>query len=288
MEQHQLRVEEIQIHRSFKSFSIHILICEECGVTVKYFVPTYSWMDHDKFTYRGFYWSQCLQMLQKLLTLQRNRTIPNKVRVNLAVFIVLYAHYSAWDYLNEVGRVLTSWEACLILSTIPSCPRYWRDSQRGKARSFSTGWLDVRPAVRDCPQPAGRTRQTEWGICTLYDHNSGIHFHMMCCIMLIGTYINGPTYQGWILMSVKSDSGHSGQTQPRAWSQSHTITLGGRLDSEREKIRARSWQQEENAGIWVLKNPQHTVTVEEIWPRASVAKFTLKRMPQKVNLNNIC
>lgn len=157
MEQHQLRTEEILIDRSFRNFSIHILICGDCGVTLKYSVLTYIWMDQDKFTYRGLYWSQCLQMLQKLLTLHGNRTILNKVRVILVVFKVLYAHTSAWDYLNEVGRVLTSCEACLILSTIPSCPRYWRDSQRGKARSFSTGWLEVRPAARDCSQPAGRT-----------------------------------------------------------------------------------------------------------------------------------
>ncbi len=63
--------------------------------------------------------------------------------------------YNVLDYINEVGRVLTSSEACLILCTIPSCPRYWRDSQRGKARSFSTGWLEVRPAARDCPSRQG-------------------------------------------------------------------------------------------------------------------------------------
>lgn len=46
-------------------------------------------------------------------------------------------------------QLLTNWDACFILSTIPSCPRYCKESHRGKARSFSTAWLEVRPAAKD-------------------------------------------------------------------------------------------------------------------------------------------
>lgn len=38
---------------------------------------------------------------------------------------------------NQV--LLTSCEACFILSTIPSWPKYCKESHRGRARSFSTG-----------------------------------------------------------------------------------------------------------------------------------------------------
>lgn len=47
------------------------------------------------------------------------------------------------------SQCLTNWDACFILSTIPSCPRYCKESHRGKARSFSTAWLEVRPAAKD-------------------------------------------------------------------------------------------------------------------------------------------
>lgn len=43
---------------------------------------------------------------------------------------------------------LTSWQACLILSTVPSSPKYCKDSHSGRARSLSAGLFDVRPETK--------------------------------------------------------------------------------------------------------------------------------------------
>lgn len=50
---------------------------------------------------------------------------------------------------QRAHHLLTSCEACFILSTIPSWPRYCKESHSGSARSFSTAWLDVSPAAKD-------------------------------------------------------------------------------------------------------------------------------------------
>ena len=57
-------------------------------------------------------------------------------------------HKSLWAVSFSV-IILTREVACLIFWTIPLWPRYCRESQRGSARSFSTGWLEVKPAARD-------------------------------------------------------------------------------------------------------------------------------------------
>lgn len=60
--------------------------------------------------------------------------------------------------------ILTRVVACFIFWTIPLWPRYCRDSQRGNARSFSTGWLEVKPAARDWETQYRDAEQ--WGSCT--------------------------------------------------------------------------------------------------------------------------
>lgn len=60
------------------------------------------------------------------------------------------------------GFLLTSWQACLILSTIPSSPKYCKDNQSGRARSLSAGLFDVRPATKVWKSQYRFINQSQW------------------------------------------------------------------------------------------------------------------------------
>lgn len=109
--------------------------------------------------------------------------------------------------------MLTKVAACLIFSTIPLCPRYCRESHRGSARSFSTGWLEVRPAARDWAVQHTDTKQKsqhqkEWPEPATTKNRA---------------------YQGWVFMSVQGDSGYCRQSKPLTRCQGHAVTSGGCL-----------------------------------------------------------
>lgn len=57
---------------------------------------------------------------------------------------------------------LTSWQACLILSTIPSSPKYCNDNHSGRARSLSAGLFDVRPATKVWKSQHAFINQSQW------------------------------------------------------------------------------------------------------------------------------
>lgn len=84
----------------------------------------------------------CLLMRREIQTMRywrRGKSVKD--------FSVCFCHGASVTCAN-FRFPLTSWQACLILSTIPSSPKYCKDNHSGRARSLSAGLFDVRPETK--------------------------------------------------------------------------------------------------------------------------------------------